>query len=111
MLQEDLVERGVCERDLMDGDLLRVESAQDLEERRAPVRRVGAHALVEDSCAAHARDRPCDLESPIPTSLERLVPGNPDRDDVLADRGLPLRGTSLRDDLAQVDNPDRLAAV
>src|SRR5207249_2258260 len=77
MLQEDLVERGVCERDLMDGDLLRVESAQDLEERRAPVRRVGAHALVEDRCAAHAGDRPRDLESPIPTLLERLVAGLP----------------------------------
>src|SRR5438093_2496930 len=58
VLQEDLVERGMRERDLMDGDLLRVESPQDLEERPAPVGRVGGHAFVEHRCAAHTGNRP-----------------------------------------------------
>src|SRR2546422_7665772 len=111
VLQEDLVERGMRERDLMDGDLLRVESPQDLEQRPAAVGRVGGHALVEDRCAAHAGDGPRDLEGPAPTLLERLVAGDPDRDDVRADRGLQLRGTSLGDDLAQVDDRDALAEL
>src|SRR5437899_9579435 len=98
VLQEDLVERGMRERDLMDGDLLRVESAQDLQERPAAVGRVGGDALVENRCAAHTGDRPRDLESPAPALLERLVAGDPDRDDVRADRGLQLRGTPLGDD-------------
>src|SRR5438128_535402 len=55
----------MCERDLMDGDLLRVESAQDFEERRAAIRGVRAHALVENRCPTHAGDRPRDLEGPV----------------------------------------------
>src|SRR5437870_12615955 len=101
----------MCERDLVDGDLLRVESAQDLEERRAPIRRVGAHAFVEDRCTTHTGNRPCDLESTVPTLCERLVAGDPDRDDVRADRGLQLRRTSLGDNLAQVDDRDALAEL
>src|SRR5438552_1395108 len=111
MLQEDLVERGMCERDLTNGDLLRVKSAQDFEERPAAVRGVRAHAFVEDRSASDTGDRAGDFESPGPTLLERLVAGNPDRDDVRADRGLQLRGTSFGDDLAQVDNRDALAEL
>src|SRR3989475_11456950 len=111
VLQEDLVERGMCERDLMDGDLLRVESAQDFEERRAAIRGVRAHALVENRCPTHAGDRPRDLEGPVPALLERLVAGNPDGNDVRTDRGLQLRGTSLGDDLTQVDDRDPLAEL
>src|SRR6266705_2328039 len=111
VLQEDLVERGMCERDLMDGDLLRVKSAQDFEERPAAVRGVRAHAFVEDRGASDTGDRAGDFESPGPTLFERLVAGDPDCDDVRADRGLQLRGTSLGDDLAQVDNRDALAQL
>src|SRR3989441_8888806 len=111
VLQEDLVERGMCECDLMDGDLLRVGSPQDLEQRRAAVGRVGGHALVEDRCATHPGDGPRDLERPAPTLLERLVARDPDRDDIGADRGFQLRGTSLGDDLAQVDDRDALAEL
>src|SRR5437870_12264257 len=91
----------MCERDLVDGNLLRVESAQDFEERRAAIRGVRAHALVEDRCTTHTGDRPCDLESTVPTLCERLVASDPDRDDVRADRGLQLRGTPFGDNLAQ----------
>src|SRR5437667_4444862 len=111
VLQEDLVERGMRERDLMDGDLLRVESPQDLEERRAAVRGMGAHALIEDRCATHAGDGPRDLEGPAPTLLERLVAGDSDRDDIRADRGLQLPGTPFGDDLSQVDDRDALAEL
>src|SRR5438552_17032715 len=111
MLQEDLVERGMCERDLVDGNLLRVQSAQDLEEGPAAIRGVRAHAFVEDRRAAHTGDRARDFESAVAALFERLVAGDPDRDDVRADRGLQLRGTSLGDDLPQVDNRDALAEL
>src|SRR5438876_6985326 len=111
VLQEDLVERGMRERDLMNGDLLRVESAQDFEERPAPVRGVRAHAFVEDCGASDTGDRTGDFESPGPTLFERLVAGDPDCDNVRADRSLQFRGTSLGDDLAQVDNRDALAQL
>src|SRR6058998_3289382 len=101
VLQEDLVERGMCERDLMDGDLLRVESAQDFEERRAAIRGVRAHALVENRCPTHAGDRPRDLEGPVPALLERLVAGNPDGDDVRTDRDL-MNGDLRRLDAEKV---------
>src|SRR6059058_3938253 len=101
----------MCERDLMDGDLLRVESAQDFEERRAAIRGVRAHALVENRCPTHTGDRQRDLEGPVSALLERLVAGNPDGDDVRTDRGLQLRGTSLGDDLTQVDDRDALAEL
>src|SRR5881296_200238 len=101
----------MCERDLMNGNLLCVKSAQDFEERPAAVRGVRAHAFVEDRRATHTGDRAGDFESPGPTLLERLVAGNPDRDDVRADRGLQLRGTSFGHDLAQVDDRDPLAEL
>src|SRR5437867_9757682 len=82
VLQEDLVERGMSERDLMNGDLLRVKSAQDFEKRPAAVRGVRTDAFVEDRGASDTGDRAGDFESPGPTLLERLVAGNPDRDDV-----------------------------
>src|SRR3989442_1607829 len=101
----------MCERDLVDGNLLRVESAQDFEERRAAIRGVGAHALVEDRCTTHTGDRPCDIETTGPALCERLVASDPDRDDVRADRGLQLRGTPFADNLAQVDDRGSLAAL
>src|SRR6266849_790324 len=66
VLQEDLVERGMCKRDLVDGDLLRVESAQDFEERPAAVRGVRAHALVEDRCPTHTRNRALEIARTVP---------------------------------------------
>src|SRR6266849_5663318 len=66
VLQEHLVERGMCTRDLVDGDLLRVESAQDFEERPAAVRGVRAHALVEDRCATHTRNRALEIARTVP---------------------------------------------
>src|SRR5712691_12674600 len=80
VLQEDLVERGVRERDLMDRDLLRIEPAQDLEQGRAAVGGVGAHALVEDRRPTHAGHHPGDLKSPIPALLERLISRDADGD-------------------------------
>src|SRR2546428_668642 len=48
VLQEDLVERGVCEGDLMAGALLRVEPTQAVDGRCAPIRGVGLR--VEAGC-------------------------------------------------------------
>src|SRR2546427_2613064 len=101
----------MSERDLMNGDLLRVKSAQDFEKRPAAVRGVRADAFVEDRGASDTGDRARDFESPGPTLFERLVASDPDRDDVRADRGLQLRGTSLGDNLAQVDDRDALAEL
>src|SRR2546428_7463977 len=95
----------MCERDLMNGNLLCVKSAQDFEERPAAVRGVRAHAFVEDRRATHTGDRARDFESPVATLLERLVASDPDRDDVRADRGLQLRRTSLADDCTKFDDP------
>src|SRR5438094_8211129 len=96
----------MCERDLMDGDLLRVESAQDFEERRAAIRGVRAHALVENRCPSHTGGRPRDLEGPDSALLERLVAGNPDGDDVRTRRGLHLGGTPPGAELTRLDHRD-----
>ncbi len=94
-----------------DRDFLRIEAAQDLEQGRTAVGRVGAHALIEDRRATHAGDHPGNLERPIPALLERLISRDADRDDVRADRGLQLRGTPLGHDLALIDDRDALAQL
>src|SRR5438552_3827938 len=73
VLQEDLVERGLRERDLMDGDLLRVESPQALQHPPAAVGRVRRQPLRAARSAAPAGDRPRQLAGPRPTVCARLA--------------------------------------
>src|SRR5438876_1035879 len=64
VLEEDLVERGMCERDLMDGDLLGVEAAQILPDRGARLRVEAGRGLVQEQDSGVMHEPRAQVEPP-----------------------------------------------
>ena len=106
--EEHVVERGPAQADVVDGDPCLVEVAQDLDERlRAALGLDGqlARVLVEGDlpAAAGGQDRG--------RALEVVAAMDDHLDPLAAQLGLELVGRAARDDLAVVDDGDRVGQL